>query len=317
MKKKIFITRRLQPEAKTLLGRYFDVDEYDELEPIAPERLPGLAAAYDAILCTVSDRFTKDVLAQKNRLEVLSNCAIGLDNIDVDYAKSRGIAVYNTPGVVTESTADMTFALLLSLARKVFEGRDYVRKGQWTFWNPGALLGTEIDGKTLGIIGFGEIGKAVARRAVGFGMHILYYDPYVEQDGVNTELPARKTGFEEILSESDFITVHVPLTDETQGMIDSAAFSAMKKMPLFINMARGPVVNTADIVQALESGKIAAAALDVTDPEPLPADHPLCAMDNCLVVPHIGTSTLECRRNMARLAAENIINHYGKNAITR
>jgi len=234
-----------------------------------------------------------------------------LDNIDVSTARALGIEVRNTPDVVTECTADFTLAMALSLLRKIPQAHDYVRRDKWTAWDPEIFLGRTLCGLTWGIVGLGKIGLAVARRIIGFGCHIMYFDPYVTltqlQDG---QIELQKTGFRDLLKASDIISVHVPLTAETKYLMDGEALRAMKKTAFLINMARGQVVKSKDLVSALMKKRIAGAALDVFDPEPISGNHDILKFGNIIVTPHIGTATEECRREMAMAAAKNIVDFF-------
>ena len=228
--------------------------------------------------------------------------AVGVDNIDVSTCTQRCIPVGNTPGVLTEGTADLTMALLLSAARGLPQASLDAREGRWKTWSPTGWLGMDLSGATLGIAGMGKIGGAVAERAAGFGMHMLYCDPDTYQDTL-----AEKCSFEEILRQSDFISLHVPLNAETRHLMSRKAFELMKPGAILVNASRGAVVDTDALYEALRDRRIAGAALDVTDPEPLPPDHPLYALPNCLIVPHIGSATWNTRRRMAELACENLL----------
>lgn len=308
--KRVFITRRLPAIAKSILLDHFAVDENPNNEAIPAERLPQLVADYDAILSTVADRFDEGVLRRKVRLQALSNFAVGLDNIDRGAAAEMGIAVYNTPGVVTESTADLTFALLLSLVRRIEPAREFVRQGRWQGWDPERFLGEELRGKVLGILGFGQIGQAVARRAIGFGLRVIHHR--AARPPVDDLLRAHVTevGLDDLLAESDYLALHVPLTPETKGLINAAAFAKMRRRPVVLNMARGDVIVTDALVNALRSGAIRGCGLDVVTAEGLSREHPLASAENVIVVPHIGTATVECRSSMARMAALNIVDHF-------
>ncbi len=308
--KRIFITRRLPAIAKELLSKHFMVDSSEDNAPLPLPKLGEIAAAYDGILTTVSEKITSELLADSS-LQVISNYAVGLDNIDLAAAQQKGITVYNTPDVVTESTADMTFALLLAFVRKTRAAQDFVRSNEWNAWNPELFLGEELCGKTMGIIGFGKIGQAVARRAIGFGMHVVYYNrstKIIDHPFIASQV--RQVDLTSLLAQSDYISLHVPLTPKTKNLIGKKEFIKMKNQPILLNLARGGVVNTDDLVEALRTKLIRGACLDVTDPEPLSGSHPLCQLDNCLIVPHIGTATVECRYAMAKIAAENIIRHF-------
>jgi len=239
-------------------------------------------------------------------LKVISNCAVGFDNIDVAEATRRGIPVGNTPGVLTETTADFAFALLMAAARRIPEGERFVRAGKWRTWGLTQLLGQDIHGATLGIIGFGRIGQAVARRARGFDMRVLYYDPFHADDFQTTEMGVQRVDLDILLRQSDFISLHVPLNEHTYHMIEAEALAKMKPTAILINTARGPVVDPQALYQALKSGQIAAAALDVTEPEPLPPEHPLLSLENLIVTPHIASASVETRSKMIQMALENL-----------
>jgi len=310
--KKIFITRRLPSIAKKLLKEYFLVDENNTNKAFPVSHLPEVVSKYDGILSTVTEKFTKKILRKSRNLKVISNYAVGLDNIDVDFAKSLGISVYNTPYVVTNSTADLTFAVLLSLIRKISFAQDFIKQDKWKTWDPELFLGEELNGKVFGILGFGNIGQAVARRAVGFGLNVIYYDISKKRLDSFLKPYVKYTSLDELLKNSDYISIHLPLNNETKWFINKNIIDKMKKKPIILNISRGKVINSDDLVKALKLGKIRGAGLDVTFPEPLPGNNPLCYFDNCIVVPHIGTATHECRIKMARLAAKNIINHFDK-----
>jgi glyoxylate reductase len=237
---------------------------------------------------------------------VISQCAVGYDNIDVAAATARGIPVGNTPGVLTDATADFAFTLLMAAARRVGEAVDFVRAGHWQTWGLTLLLGQEVYGATLGIVGLGRIGRAVARRARGFDMQVLYHDA-VRRPKAEAELGVAYRPLDDLLRESDFVTLHTSLTDETQGLIDARALALMKPTAILINTSRGPVVDTEALYQALKAGQIAYAALDVTDPEPLPAGHKLLTLPNVLVAPHIASATVTSRTQMAIMAVENLL----------
>ncbi|HAZ15925.1 MAG: hypothetical protein A2Y28_02955 [Chlamydiae bacterium GWC2_50_10] len=307
---KIFITRRLPPVAKTLLSAHFQVEESQKEGSLDPHELLEAVQKYDALLCTLADVFTRDLLDKTSRLSALSNYAIGLDNIDLEAAKKRGVAVYNLPDVVTHSTADLTFALILSFIRKVPEARVFVQEGKWEGWSPDLFLGEELFGKCFGIMGFGKTGRAVAKRALGFGLKVKIYhyrplDFTEEEKRVYTQV-----SFDELLEEADYLSLHLPLKEGTRFLIDRRAFERMKRRPLLINMARGAVVHTDDLVLALKKKEVRGALLDVVYPEPISHRHPLTQFENCVIVPHIGSATVECRHRMAKVAAENLIRHF-------
>jgi len=239
--------------------------------------------------------------AAKN-LKVISNMAVGVDNVDIAAATRRNLPVGNTPGVLTDATADQTFALLLAAARRVVEGEKFVRSGKWVTWGPRLLLGADLAGATLGLIGFGRIGQAVAKRAQGFDLHVIYHDPTAQP-----AFGALAVELEALLHESDFVSLHVPLTTETRHLVNAEFLSKMKPTSILINTSRGGVVDQPALFKALKEKQIFAAALDVTDPEPLPVDSPLLELDNCLIVPHLGSASKHTRDMMSYLAAQNLI----------
>jgi glyoxylate reductase len=260
----------------------------------------------EGILSMLTIPIRQELLDRMPRLRVISNMAVGFDNIDVAHCTARGIPVGNTPGILTEATADLTMALLLSAARRLPSATQDAREGHWSTWRPAGWLGVDLYGATLGIIGMGKIGRAVAERARGFHLKIIYAD---ETTRINVEstLGAVRLPFEPVLRQSDFLSLHTPLTPATHRMINTATLRIMKTNAILINAARGPIVDTAALVQALQERWIAGAALDVTDPEPLPPGHPLYSFTNCLIVPHIGSATTNVRRRMAEMACENLL----------
>lgn len=303
---KIVVTRQIPEAGLSLLRGQGEVTVWEDEMPPSAEQLDTLLGDADAALTLLTDRVDGAVLDRHPNLKVVSNFAVGYDNIDADAATERGVVICNTPNVLTAATADHTWALLMSAARRIPESIEYVREGKWKTWGPLLLLGQEISGATLGIVGLGRIGKEVARRASGFGMRVLAYDEYQDADFA-AQNNVEYTDLETVLREADFLTLHVALTPETQHMIGAAEFAKMKPSAILINASRGPVVDTDALVVALESGEILAAALDVTDPEPLPADHPLVSAPNCIVVPHTASATVQTRDAMATLAARNLI----------
>jgi glyoxylate reductase len=260
----------------------------------------------DGLLSLLTDKIDGEVMdAAGPQLKVISNFAVGFDNIDLDAATARGIPVGNTPDVLTDATADFAFALMMSAGRRVLEGDRYVRAGKWKTWGPMLLLGNEIHGATLGLVGFGRIGRGMAKRAAGFDMRVIYCDPGDKDHA--PELNATRVDFESLLEESDFISLHTPLTPDTRHMIDTEALSRMKPNAVLVNTSRGPVVDMEALHEALKDKRIFAAALDVTEPEPLPADHPLLTLDNLIIAPHIASASVTARGNMAWMAARNLI----------
>jgi len=276
--------------------------EADSLSSELEKALPKIEGLLSLLTIPVSEA----LLRKAPNLKVVSNMAVGYDNVDVAACTLQGIPVGNTPGVLTEGTADLTMALLLATARKIPEASKDAQEGRWTTWSPTGWLGADLNGATLGIIGMGKIGAAVAKRAEAFGMKILYCDPN-PRTKIEESVMAMRISLKELLSESDFVSLHVPLIPETHHLIDATALEAMKSTSILINAARGPVVDTRALHYALSNNQIAAAALDVTDPEPLPSDNPLYLLPNCLIVPHIGSATQYTRRRMAELACDNLL----------
>ena len=289
------VTRRLPGTALDRLAAEHQVDVWGERLPPSPDQLRERVVHAEGLLCLLTDRVDRELIAAAPGLRAISNYAVGSDNVDLDAAGERGIPVGATPDVLTEATADLAFALMLAGARRIVEGDAAVRAGEWLTWEPGRLLGHDVDGATLGIVGMGRIGRAVARRATGFRMEVLH--------------AGRDLGLDlgELLARSDFVTLHCPLTPATRGLIGEAELRRMKPTAILVNTARGPIVDTGALTRALHEGWITGAALDVTDPEPLPADHPLLAAPNLIVVPHIGSATHSARERMAELAVDNLL----------
>lgn len=311
METKILITRRIHRDAVELLRQHFNVRYIDNNEQIDPGYLKNNIGEFDGILTAISDRIDGGLLcAGRTKLKAVSNMAAGVDNIDVEAAELLGIKVFNTPDVVTGSTADFTIALALTSLRKTVEARQYVLDNKWKQWDPGILLGRSLAGLNWGLVGFGRIGRAVAKRLSGFDTKVYY----AEKDRVQPEpgFSATRLSFDELLAACDVISIHVPLTDETRNMFDMQAFVKMKKKPLLINISRGDIVNTGDLIFALENNLVSGVALDVVEKEPIRADHPLLTFGNVLMTPHIGTATLECRREMAMMAASNLVDFFNR-----
>jgi glyoxylate reductase len=307
-KPRVFVTRLIPEGGLALVRQACDAEIWAGETPPSREVLLQKVRGVDGLLCLLTDPVDGEVMdAAGPGLRVISNFAVGYDNVDVAGATERGIPVGNTPGVLTETTADMAFALLMAAARRVVEGADYVRAGKWRTWGPTLLLGHDVHGATLGIVGMGRIGRALAQRASGFEMRVLYYDPYCDEDKGQDRGAVVRCSLDELLAESDFVSVHVPLTADTHHLIDAAALGAMKPTAVLVNTSRGPVVDMDALYDALKADTIAYAALDVTDPEPLPANHKLLALPNCLVVPHIASASHATRTRMAVMAAENLL----------
>lgn len=305
-KPRVFITRCILDQGLQLVQQLCIVDVWPDELPPSHEEIISRVKGCDGLLCLLTDRIDAAVMdAAGLDLKIISNHAVGVDNVDVAAATARGILVGNTPDILTDATADMSFALLLAAARRVVEADRLVKKGGWKTWGPGFMLGADLHGATLGIIGFGRIGRAVARRAAGFGLRIIYSDP--QPDNPEPELEVARVDLDTLLRESDFITLHTPLTAETRHLMNASAFARMKPNAVLVNTSRGPVVDESALYDALLAKRIFAAALDVTDPEPISLDNPLLQLDNCLVVPHIASASWQSRQNMSRMAAENLI----------
>ena len=305
---KVLVTRIIPEAGLKMVTDTCDAEVWpEELPPsrgVLLEKVRGVVG----ILPLITDRIDGEVMdSAGDQLTIISNYAVGYDNIEVQEATNRGILVGNTPGILTETTADLAFTLLLSASRRIGEGIDYIRDNKWKTFKPMELLGRDIHNATLGIIGMGRIGLEVARRAKGFNMEVIYYD-YRGRAAIGETIGAKMLStIDELFKKADFISLHVPLTSETNHLIDESAFSKMKDTAILINTSRGPVVDSDALYEALKSKKIAYAALDVTDPEPIPPNHKLMALSNCLIVPHIGSATIETRGKMAVMAAENLL----------
>ena len=305
-KPKVFVTRVIPEKGLEIIRGYCEVDVWEsDLPPTRIELLQHVRGV-DGLVCLLTDTIGEEVMDQAgSQLKVISNYAVGFDNIDVPAATARKIPVGNTPDVLTDATADFAFALLMAVARRIPEAERYVHEGKWKTWGPLTLLGVDVQGATLGLVGFGRIGKAVARRALGFDMRVIYYSP--SEKKAYQDLNATQVEFETLLEESDFISLHTPLTPETRHLIDSEAFSKMKPNAVLVNTARGPVVDSEALYEALKKKRIFGAGLDVTEPEPIPMDSPLLTLDNIVIVPHIASASKAAREKMSRIAAENLI----------
>lgn len=301
-----YVTREIPAVGLNLLTSAGSVETWQGDTPPPRDELLARVAESDALLCLLSDRIDAEVLDAAPRLKVISTYAVGTDNIDVAAATERGICVCNTPGILTDATADTAWALLLAASRRVVEGDRMVRSGEWRSWGPQLLLGQPFAGRTLGILGMGRIGQAVARRGTGFGMRILYHNRRPDPEA-EAALGARYVDLETLLRESDFLSIHTPLTPETRGLIDRDALDRMKPTAVLVNTARGPVVDEAALADALRDGRLFAAGLDVFDREPIGADHPLCGLRNVVLLPHLGSADVATREEMARVAAVAIL----------
>ena len=304
---RVFVTRRRVPEAIDLLGKHFDVEAWEPNSPPPPDVLLEKAAQSNALLTEADDKVDAGVLEAAPSLKVVANRGVGVDNIDIAAATRCGVLVGNTPGILQESCADFTFGLMIAAARRIVHADRQVQAGRWTKFDPMPYVGHDVHGKTLGIVGLGAIGEAVARRAQGFGMTVLYYSrtrkPHSEQ-----ALGVRWTpDLKQLLRDSDFVSVHVPLSDETRGIVGEAELAEMKPHAFLVNTSRGPTVDSKALYAVLSSGAIAGAALDVTDPEPLPADDPLMTLPNVVITPHIAPASGTTINRMGLMAARNII----------
>jgi glyoxylate reductase len=303
----VFVTRVIPSPGLDRVLHACDAEVWHDPLPPPPEELLRRASGCEGLLALLTDRIDAAFLGACPRLRVVSNYAVGFNNVDVEAATRLGICVGNTPGVLTEATADLAFALLIAAARRVVEGHLYAQAGKWRTWEPLGHIGQDLEGRTLGVVGMGRIGQALAKRCHGgFGMRILYNDLH-RSEAAERELGARRVDLDVLLAESDFVSVHANLTDGTRGMFDAAAFRKMKRTAVFVNTARGPFVVEKDLHEALRDGVIFAAGLDVTDPEPPKPDNPLLRLPNCIVAPHVASATVKTRNAMAEIAADNLI----------
>ncbi len=297
----IVVTRVPPGSAIDRMSRVAETWTWMEDRSIDPEVLRDIVAGARGLYCMLTDRIDAELLDRAENLVVVSTMAVGVDNIDVEACRERGIAIGHTPNVLTDSTADMAWALMMASSRRIREGIEYVASGAWGEWEPEAMLGHDVSRTTLGIVGMGRIGRAVASRAKGFAMDVVY------TARTDHDVDATRVDLPELLARSDHVVIAVPLTDETRHLIGSEELAMMKPTANLVNVARGPIIDTDALVDALRSGVIRCAGLDVTDPEPIPADHPLVGLTNCLIVPHIGSATYRTRIAMADLAADNLI----------
>jgi len=303
MKPSVLVTKRIYPEAVDFLRQHADVEDVGTDEGLTPAELIERSRGKLAIVSQLTDKLSRDVIVQLDpSVRVIAQVAVGYDNIDVSAATERGIMVTNTPGILSDSTADFAFALLMAAARRVVEGHEFVRSGEWTRWGIDLLVGQDVHHRTLGIFGMGRIGQALARRGAGFSMRILYAD----SEPVKLDFPAEFVSKDKLLRESDFVSLHVPLLPGTQHLIGEPELKMMKKTAILINTSRGPVVDEAALAQALKNRVIASAGLDVFEHEP--QVHPgLLLLENVVLAPHIGTATVATRTRMSMMAAENAV----------
>ncbi|HCP23622.1 MAG: D-glycerate dehydrogenase [SAR202 cluster bacterium] len=304
---RVYVTREIFPDALDLIEKEAELEVWPEDVPPTPEQLREALSGVDGALINVMDRVDAVLLDAAPNLRVISQVAVGLDNVDVALATQRGIPVGYTPGVLAKATADLAFALLLATARRVVESDKWVREGNWEIaHHPMFWLGSEVNGSTLGILGLGGIGLEVAKRALGFDMKVIYHSR-TRKPEVEAELGLKYTTTNKVLAQADFLSIHVPLTPETHHLIGEKELKKMKPTSILVNLSRGPVVDTDALYKALTKGWIAGAGLDVFDPEPVPKDHPVLGLDNVVVLPHIGSASNRSRREMCLLAARNLL----------
>ncbi len=305
MKQKVFITRLIPQQGIDILKEHFEVSVFPEKRPIKKKELKRLAKGCDGLIPLLTDRVDAEIM-DKTGIKAISNFAVGVDNVDIEAATARKIPVMNTPGVLTNATADLTFSLILGTARRLVEADNYFRTGKWNGWDPLLLLGGDVSGKTLGIVGLGRIGKAVAERAKGFGMEVIYNSRAKFQDDERL-LGIKFASLKELLKKSDFVTLHTPYTEATHHLIGRKELELMKPSAYLINTARGQIINEEELIEGLQEGLIAGAGLDVYYAEPK-FNKELTKLTNVILLPHIGSASLETRTNMAIIAAENLKN---------
>lgn len=304
-KPKVLATRPLFPEARQILDAHCEVEYWQQEDRISREELLRRVKDKEALVCLLTERVNEELLRAAPKLRIASNVAVGYDNIEVAACTKRGVVATNTPGVLDETTADFAWTLLMAVARRLGEGEALARSGNWKGWDLDQLVGTDVWGKTLGIVGFGRIGRAMARRASGFQMNVIYTDAVRAPQEVEQELRAEFREMNALLAEADFVSVHVPLLAETRSLFDAAKFFRMKPTAFLVNTSRGPVVDEAALVHALETRKIAGAALDVFENEPF--IHPGLKRNNVVLAPHIASASIETRTKMACMAAGNVV----------
>jgi len=303
--KKVYVTREISSGALILLSQYFDVEVNQEDRVLNKKELLKMVENVDALLCLINDTVDKEVIDRAKKVKIIANYGVGYNNIDVEAATSRGIIVTNTPGVLTDATADLAWGLLFAVARRIAESDRFARAGEYKGWSPSLLLGMDITGKTLGVIGTGRIGKAFAKKSAGFDMKILYHNRRRNKQ-FERELNAEWVDKDTLLKESDFVSLHVPLTQETYHLIGKKELEIMKKTAILINTSRGPVVDENALVKALKEKQIWGAGLDVYENEP-DIEEELISLDNVVLLPHLGSATNETRNKMAMMAAENVV----------
>ena len=306
MQPKIYITRRIPESGIKLLQESCDVEIWDSDDVVPRDVFLKAISDKDAVLCLLTDKVDAETMDVAKNVKIFANMAVGFDNIDVDECTKRGVMASNTPGVLTDTTADFAFTLLMAAARRIREGHEFIQAGKWETWGPLLLMGQDIHHATLGLIGLGRIGTEMARRGQGFSMRVIYND-VVRREDLEQELGLEYADFDTVLRESDFVSMHVPYMPATHHLISTEQLAMMKQSAVLINTARGPIVDPQALYTALKSGEIWAAGLDVTDPEPIPMDDPLLTLDNCLIAPHIASASFNTRSDMSELAANNIL----------
>lgn len=306
MQPKVYVTRRIPESGIALLRESCEVEVWDSDDVVPRDVFLQAISDKDAVLCLLTDKVSSETLDVAKNAKIFANMAVGFDNIDVDECTKRGIIASNTPGVLTDTTADFAFTLLMAAARRIREGHEFVHAGKWETWGPLLLMGQDIHHATLGLIGLGRIGVEMARRGQGFSMRVMYND-VIRREDLEEELGLEYADFETVLKESDFVSLHVPYMPATHHLISTEQLSLMKDSAVLINSARGAIVDPQALYVALRSGEIWAAGLDVTEPEPIPMDDPLLTLDNCLIAPHIASASFNTRNDMSELAANNIL----------
>ncbi len=306
VKPKIFVTRLIPDEGLAMLREVVEMQVWEGELPPPRDVLLKEVRTIDGLVSLLTDRIDGELMDSNPRLKVVSNYAVGFDNIDIPGATARGIPVGNTPGVLTDTTADLAFTLLMASARRIQESIDYVRAGKWKTWGPMLLTGQDIHGATLGVVGLGRIGQGMAKRAGGFGMRVLYYDVNRRAD-LEKSMGVTYADMDTLLRYSDFLTLHTDFTESPRHIMTAWAFALIKNTAVVVNTARGPIIDPQALYDALKTGKIGGAALDVTEPEPIPLDSPLLTLPNCLIVPHIASASVATRAKMAQMAAANLI----------
>jgi glyoxylate reductase len=309
-KLKIYVTRQLPERGLKKIKQYFDTEVWPDYSPPPKKMIIDKAKNVDALVTLLSDKIDAEVFNAAPKLKIVSQLAVGFDNIDLQEATKRGIYVTNTPEVLTDTTADFSWALLMAVARRVVEADKYVRTGKWKVaWHPDMMTGRDVHGATIGIVGAGRIGHAMAKRATGFDMKILFYD-VVPRPEIEKDFGAKKVRLETLLKEADFVSIHVPLMKETHHLMNEQRLRLMKKTAYLVNNSRGPVVDEKALYKALKEGWIAGAGLDVFEQEPTPSDNPLLKLDNIVVAPHISSASLETRSQMSQMVADNLVSFF-------